>query len=857
MRRLKWITALLWMLMGITAMSRVGAETGKTVLPTPVATPTPTTVPFLHPPFARMRRVTSHFDHHFPEYTWDDTIVIFNGQRANAIDGISGRTATFRGGYWRPESLRYLFYDGHNGYDYSTGRGMTVLAAAPGEVVFAGSAPSGCATPLKYVCIEHENGYRTFYLHLDGICVRKGELVEAGDPVGISGNTGCSLAPHLHFAVEHNGKYTDPYGWLVDDEPDPLLIYSGEQATWLWVPDEPPLPLGRLTHPPRKTVANGGLYMLFLPQDDSPPISRVDFMAYYDGEWHHLGSDDDGTDDWSFTWDTRQVREGRVWLHAWAVGEDGRVGKGSPIRTDIILDRHPPQGFIVGLLPGSVAGGRLWLYAASYDRTSWTERVTFLVRKAGEEKWREIGDARWMHTSNWVLEWTPDVPDGTRLDIVARLTDAAGNESLTREVKEIVIDRSMPLGRLVAPKNGTAFRSALDLTFVPAEGSTPPGQVAFYVWHDAGWHPVGRDTNGNDGWSARWNPSSVTDQSRIRVQARVYDSRGRVNTALPQVTALTLDRTPPRGGYLRPRSGGVARPGVDYLAWARDDGSGVAVVEFYVNRGEGWLKIGQDNYGQDGWSTWWDARGFEDGIVSYSARVIDRAGNEQWTADVRNVALDRTPPQGEIAFPPPDMHLSGTVTLTLAVTDTVSGLDRAIFYARYGGRWHHLGADVEPEDGFSLGWDTEMVGVQGVVVLTAWVYDRAGNHVELPHRAVFVGGNLPTPTPDPSPTRSPSPSPTPSSSPSPTPSPSPSPSPTPSPSPSLTPSLTTWSTLVPSATFSPVPALSSPPTPLPSLTAAPPLPAPSHALSALPPAYWLLLGTGATAALWLLKRTKR
>ena len=841
MARLRLVVVLVIALLAVGAAAvSAGADAGA-VLPSATVTPaptfTPTTVPFLHPPFARMHRVTSHFDHHFPNYTWDDTIVIFNGQRANAIDGISGRTATFRGGYWRPESLRYLFYDGHNGYDYSTGRGMTVLAAAPGEVVFAGSAPSGCATPLKYVCIKHENGYRTFYLHLDGICVSKGEWVEAGDPVGISGNTGCSLAPHLHFGVEHNGKYTDPYGWLAKDEPDPLLAYSGEQATWLWVPDEPPLPFGKLTHPPRKAVTNGDLYMLFLPEKDSPPIARVEFMAYYDHEWHHLGSDADGTDEWSFTWDTREVREGQVWLHAWAVGKDGRVGKGSPIRTDITIDRHPPQGFIIGLVPGSTIGSRAWLYAASYDRTSWTEQVTFLIRRSGSEEWREIGDARWMHTSNWVLEWRPDLPDGTKVDIAARLTDAAGNESLTREVKGVVINRSMPLGRVTAPGDGTAFRSALDLVFTPLEGSVPPQRVAFYVWHDGGWHAVGTDANGSDGWGVSWNPASVADQPRIRVQARVYDAKGQVNTALPQVTALVLDRTPPRGGILRPRSGGVARPDVDYLAWARDGGSGVAVVEFYVNRGEGWLKIGQDRYGQDGWSTWWDARGFDDGIVSYSARVVDRAGNEQWTADVRGVALDRTPPQGDFAFPTPGMRLSGTVTITLAVTDAVSGLDRAVFYARYGGRWHHLGVDVEHEDGFSLGWDTATVGVQGVVTLTAWVYDRAGNHLEVPHRAVFVASGLPTPTPTFSPTAAATPTPTLTPSPGPTATPTPSPLPTftstPSPGPTATP------TPSPLPTFTPTP--SRPPRPLPSLS----------------PAYWLWLAVGAVAALWLLARTKQ
>ncbi|MBN1933551.1 MAG: M23 family metallopeptidase, partial [Anaerolineae bacterium] len=177
--------------------------------PAPSASETPQ--PFLRPPFSRTYRVTSYFDHQYPDYGWDDTMVIFNGEQASAIDGILDRTATFKGGYWLPETRWHVYYDGHNGYDYGTRSGVTILAAAAGVVDFAGSVPSGCATPLQYVRIRHDVPgsklpYYTSYLHLDGICVQTGQQVEAGDPLGISGNTGCSLGPHLHFAVRH-GDY--------------------------------------------------------------------------------------------------------------------------------------------------------------------------------------------------------------------------------------------------------------------------------------------------------------------------------------------------------------------------------------------------------------------------------------------------------------------------------------------------------------------------------------------------------------------------------------------------------------------------------------------------------------------------
>jgi len=288
-------------------------------------------VPFLYPPFAGTYRVTSYFDHHHPDRVWDDTIVIFNGDQASAIDGILGRTATFRGGYWFPDTTWYIYYDGHNAIDYGTPRGVTILAAAPGEVVFAESIPSSCATPLQYVCLEHADGYRTYYLHLEGIVVHKGDWVEAGDPLGLSGNSGCSTGPHLHFGVERDWVATDPYGWQPEDRPDPLLASADAPATWLWAPDLPPAPVGELVDPPPETKTRGPLSLAFRPGKESPPVARVEFLAYYAAtgaaasQWHWLGVDEKGDDGWSLTWDTRQAPEGEVWLHAWTTGVDGRV----------------------------------------------------------------------------------------------------------------------------------------------------------------------------------------------------------------------------------------------------------------------------------------------------------------------------------------------------------------------------------------------------------------------------------------------------------------------------------------------------------------------------------------------------
>ncbi len=170
---------------------------------------------FLTLPFMGPHYVTSVFDHCGPNYNVSGRICRYDGVVASA--SVGGPDPGFGAGYAQtPGGHDYLYYSGHDGYDY----GLTyepVAAAAPGRVVLANWLVPSCHTCLsgQTVEIDHGNGLMTFYGHLSHLWVAKGQYVARGQVIGISGMSGTATGPHLHFGVYHmngNGP-VDPYGW--------------------------------------------------------------------------------------------------------------------------------------------------------------------------------------------------------------------------------------------------------------------------------------------------------------------------------------------------------------------------------------------------------------------------------------------------------------------------------------------------------------------------------------------------------------------------------------------------------------------------------------------------------------------
>jgi len=96
----------------------------------------------------------------------------------------------------------------HSGQDFAVPSGTKVMAAHGGTVVKAGGNGAGDGPAYgNAIVIKHANGVYSQYAHLSRIDVKIGQVVKTGQKIALSGNTGNSSGPHLHFEIRTTANY--------------------------------------------------------------------------------------------------------------------------------------------------------------------------------------------------------------------------------------------------------------------------------------------------------------------------------------------------------------------------------------------------------------------------------------------------------------------------------------------------------------------------------------------------------------------------------------------------------------------------------------------------------------------------
>lgn len=102
----------------------------------------------------------------------------------------------------------------HNGMDFTAPAGTDVYATGNGTVISVQSSQRGLG---KSIVIDHGFGYKSIYAHLSNFNVRVNQKVQRGDIIGYVGNTGTSVANHLHYEIKLNGENVDPVNYYFED----------------------------------------------------------------------------------------------------------------------------------------------------------------------------------------------------------------------------------------------------------------------------------------------------------------------------------------------------------------------------------------------------------------------------------------------------------------------------------------------------------------------------------------------------------------------------------------------------------------------------------------------------------------
>lgn len=102
----------------------------------------------------------------------------------------------------------------HTGMDFSAETGKEIYATGNGKVVKVEKSRRGYG---NHVVIDHGYGYKTLYAHMSKFNVRKGQNIKRGEVIGYVGNTGRSVAPHLHYEVLKNSNPVNPVNFYFND----------------------------------------------------------------------------------------------------------------------------------------------------------------------------------------------------------------------------------------------------------------------------------------------------------------------------------------------------------------------------------------------------------------------------------------------------------------------------------------------------------------------------------------------------------------------------------------------------------------------------------------------------------------
>lgn len=153
------------------------------------------------------------------KYGWagSGTGGVWTGELGDPVVSVDGFCSPLGAGWQSRVTSEYGWRNcPYHGRELHSGLDMAAPSGTPIRAALAGTVTKSCRTGSygNYTVIDHGNGMTTAYAHQSERLVDVGDVVEAGEVIGLVGSTGNSTGPHLHLEVRVNGSLTDPRSYL-------------------------------------------------------------------------------------------------------------------------------------------------------------------------------------------------------------------------------------------------------------------------------------------------------------------------------------------------------------------------------------------------------------------------------------------------------------------------------------------------------------------------------------------------------------------------------------------------------------------------------------------------------------------
>ncbi|MCE5213639.1 MAG: Ig-like domain-containing protein [Methanobacterium sp.] len=427
-------------------------------------------------------------------------------------------------------------------------------------------------------------------------------------------------------------------------------------------------------------------------------INYVDFYidyVYYSTDW-------DGTDGWSYDWDSTIDVDGYHTITATAYDMSGNWSEHS---IQVIIDNNDPTIDITNPVDGNYVNGIVDISTNPYDDAG-VNYVEFYIDGV-------YYDSDWSGFDGWTYSWdTTGLPSGP-YTITATAYDNLGHSST--DSINVYVDNTGPMVDITNPTNNAFLNGNVPVDVNASDFESGMDYVEFYMNSVL----LYTDSYGGDGWNFNWDTSSINGNYTITVVA--YDILG--NSSSDSIDAH-IDNIGPSVSINSPVDGSLVNGNVNIDAYAFDGDNtwsiGVDYVEFSTSSGYSYI----DNNGADGWSCIWDASGLN-GPYTITATAYDYLGNN--SSYTMTLYTDSTSPTVVVWYPGDGATVSGNIDILVNASDFESGMNYVEFYVDS----VLIGTDSDGPDfagNWSCNWDTTIL-LDGSYTITAVAYDMVGYYV--------------------------------------------------------------------------------------------------------------------------------